>query len=136
MRAAVVHVMADAAVSVLVIAGLVLEQVFGWRWTDPVVGVLGSVVIAVWAWGLLRDTGAILLDMNPDRRLAERIRRTIEGCGDRVVDLHLWRLGPGHLGAIVAVRTRGGNDGGYYRARLKRFSAISHLTVEVVRDAA
>jgi cation diffusion facilitator family transporter len=136
MRAAVVHVMADAAVSVLVIAGLVLEQIFGWRWTDPVVGVLGAMVIAVWAFGLLRDTGAILLDMNPDRRLADRIRQTIERGGDRVVDLHLWRLGPGHLGAILAVRTEGPNDGGYYRARLQRFSAISHLTVEVLRDAA
>jgi cation diffusion facilitator family transporter len=136
MRAALVHVAADAAVSVLVIAGLVLGQMFGWRWTDPVVGVLGAVVIAVWALGLVRDTGAILLDMNPDRRLAERIRQTIEGGGDRVVDLHLWRLGPGHLGAILAVRTRGPNDGGYYRAQLKCFSAISHLTVEVLRDAA
>jgi cation diffusion facilitator family transporter len=134
MRAAVVHVMADAAVSVLVIAGLVLEQIFGWRWTDPVVGVLGAVVIAVWSWGLLRDTGAILLDMNPDRRLAERIRQAIERGGDRVVDLHLWRLGPGHLGAILAIRTQGLNDCGHYRARLQRFSAISHLTIEVLRE--
>ena len=136
MRAAVVHVAADAAVSVLVIAGLVLEKLFGWSWTDPVVGVLGAVVIAVWAWGLLRDTGAILLDMNPDRRLAERIRQTIEGGGDRVVDLHLWRLGPGHLGAILAIRTEGAHECGHYRARLQRFSAISHLTIEVLRDAA
>ena len=135
MRAALVHVAADAAVSVLVIASLVLGLLFGWRWTDPVVGVLGAVLIVVWALGLLRDTGAILIDMNPDRRLAERIRQTIERGGDRVVDLHLWRLGPGHLGAILAVRTQGANDGGHYRARLKRFSAISHLTVEVLRDA-
>jgi cation diffusion facilitator family transporter len=137
MRAAVVHVMADAAVSVLVIAGLVLGRMFHWSWADPVVGIVGAIVIAVWALGLMRDTGAILLDMNPDRRLAERIRKAIEGGGDdRVVDLHLWRLGPGHLGAILSVRTSRAHDCSHYRARLQAFPSISHLTVEVKRDAA
>jgi cation diffusion facilitator family transporter len=136
MRAAVVHVMADAAVSVLVIAGLIVSQIFQWPYADPIVGIVGAVVIAVWSFGLLRDTGAILLDMNPDRGLAERIRQDIEGCGDRVADLHLWRLGPGHLGAILAVRTGQARDCGYYRTRLGAFPTISHLTVEVLRDAA
>ncbi|HEX7759902.1 MAG TPA: CDF family Co(II)/Ni(II) efflux transporter DmeF [Caulobacteraceae bacterium] len=136
MRAAVVHVMADAAVSVLVIAGLVLAKAFGWLWMDPLAGLVGALVIASWSYGLIRDTGAILLDMNPDRRLAGQLRQVVEGCGDAVADLHLWRLGPGHLGAIVCVATEGIRDSAFYRARLERFPTLSHLTVEVTRIAA
>ena len=132
MRAAVVHVLADAAVSVLVIVGLVLARAFGWLWMDPLAGIVGACVIASWSWGLVRDTGAILLDMVPDRRVADRVRQAIEAEGDRVADLHLWRLGPGHLGAIVSVATTSEQRGpGFYRARLARFPALSHVTVEV-----
>jgi cation diffusion facilitator family transporter len=134
MRAAIVHVIADAAVSVLVIAGLVLALLLGWAWMDPVVGLVGAVVIAAWAWRLIRDTGAILLDMNPDRGMAERMRATIETDGDRLTDLHLWRLGPGHLGAIVSVSTVRQREPDYYRSLLSRFHALSHLTVQVQRQ--
>ena len=103
MRAAVIHVIADAAVSVLVIVGLLLARIFGWLWMDPLAGIIGSLVIASWSYGLIRDTGAILLDMNPDRRMASNLRQAIESGGDQLTDLHLWRLGPGHLGAIVSV---------------------------------
>ena len=106
MRAAVVHVMADAAVSVLVIVGLLLARAFGWLWMDPLAGFIGALVIANWSVGLLRDTGGILLDRTPDPRMAEKVRDIIEAEGDRVTDLHLWRLGPGHLGAIVCDRHR------------------------------
>ena len=136
MRAALIHVMADAAVSVLVITGLVLARLFGWLWMDPLAGVVGAMVIASWSYGLVRDTGAILLDMNPDRRLAAQIRDLVEACGDRVADLHLWRLGPGHLGAIVCVATPASRDADYYRAKLARFPALSHLTLEVTKVAA
>ncbi len=105
MRAAVVHVMADAAVSVLVIVGLLLARAFGWLWMDPLAGLIGALVIANWSVGLLRDTGGILLDRTPDPRMAEKVRMAIESEGDQVTDLHLWRLGPGHLGAIVSVAT-------------------------------
>jgi cation diffusion facilitator family transporter len=105
MRAAIVHVLADAAVSVLVIVGLLFGRFFGWVWLDPFVGMCGAVVIAAWAYGLIRDTGAILLDMNPDLGMAERVRAVIESDGDRLTDLHLWRLGPGHLGAILSIST-------------------------------
>jgi cation diffusion facilitator family transporter len=131
MRAALVHVMADAAVSVLVIAGLVLALVFGWLWMDPLAGIVGACVIASWAYGLVRSTGAILLDMNPDRDMEQRLRKAIESEGDQLADLHLWRLGPGHLGVIVSVVTAEHRDPDYYRARLARFRALSHLTVEV-----
>ena len=133
MRAAVIHVVADAAVSVMVIVGLLLARSFGWLWMDPLAGVIGALVIASWSWGLVRDTGGILLDMVPDRRIADSVRQTVEAEGDRVADLHLWRLGPGHLGAILSVDTAQARDADFYRARLARFSTLSHLTVEVQR---
>ena len=131
MRAAVVHVMADAAVSVLVIAGLLLARAFGWLWMDPLAGFIGALVIANWSVGLLRDTGGILLDRTPDPRMAEKVRKLIEAEGDQVTDLHLWRLGPGHLGAIVCVATTGKREAAHYRQRLARFADLSHVTVEV-----
>ena len=131
MRAAIVHVMADAAVSVLVIAGLLLARAFGWLWMDPLAGFIGALVIANWSVGLLRDTGGILLDRTPDPRMAEKVRGLIEADGDRVTDLHLWRLGPGHLGAIVCVATTGERKAADYRQRLARFADLSHVTVEV-----
>jgi cation diffusion facilitator family transporter len=131
MRAAVVHVMADAAVSVLVIVGLLLARQFGWLWMDPLAGFIGSLVIASWSVGLLRDTGAILLDRMPDPGMAAKIRATIESEGDEVTDLHLWRLGPGHLGAIVSVVTSEPREAVHYRQRLAQFSDLSHVTIEV-----
>jgi cation diffusion facilitator family transporter len=135
MRAAIIHVMADAAVSVAVIAGLTLAWLFGWAWIDPMVGIVGALVIASWSVGLIRDTGAVLLDMNPDRAMADNVRRAIESDGDRVADLHLWRLGPGHLGAVVSVVTPTERCEADYRAKLARFRSLSHLTIEVRRAA-
>lgn len=131
MRAVIVHVLADAAVSVLVIAGLLFGRFLGWVWLDPVVGLLGAVVIAAWSYSLVRDTGSVLLDMTPDRGMAERMRALIETDGDRLNDLHLWRLGPGHLGAILCVTTQHRRGPDYYQALLSRFRALSHVTIEV-----
>lgn len=132
LRAAIVHVAADAAVSVAVIVGLLLARAFGWLWMDPLAGILGAFVIASWSYGLIRDTGSILLDMSPDKRVADGIRKTIEEDGDEVTDLHLWRLGPGHLGTIVSIatvqKTRGPE---HYRRLLAKFPTLSHVTVEV-----
>jgi cation diffusion facilitator family transporter len=135
MRAAVIHVVADAAVSVLVIMGLLLARAFGWLWMDPLAGITGACVIASWSFGLVRDTGAILLDRNPDKQMADNLRRAVESEGDKVADLHLWRLGPGHLGAIVSVVTRQARETDFYRTRLARFRSLSHLTIEVVRNS-
>jgi len=131
MRAAIVHVMADAAVSVLVIAGLVSARAFGWLWMDPLAGLVGALVIANWSVALIRDTGGILLDRMPDRSMADNIRSAVESEGDRVTDLHLWRLGPGHLGAIVCVATGTAREAAHYRKRLAGFADLSHVTVEV-----
>jgi cation diffusion facilitator family transporter len=132
-RAAIIHVLADTGVSLLVIVGLLLGRLFGWVWMDPVAGICGAVVIAAWSYGLIRDTGAILLDMNPDLNMGERMRAVLEVDGDRLTDLHLWRLGPGHLGAIVGVATTTLRGSDYYHRLLGRFSALSHVTVEVQR---
>ena len=134
MRAAVVHVLADAAVSVLVIAGLTLALLFRWSWMDPAVGFIGALVIAAWAYTLIRDTGAILLDMNPDRTMTERMRAVIETDGDRLTDLHVWRVGPGHLAAILSVETRQQRGPDYYQSQLRRFRSLSHVTVEVLQQ--
>jgi cation diffusion facilitator family transporter len=134
MRAAIVHVLADAAVSVLVIVGLSLALVFGWNWMDPAVGLIGAFVIAAWAYTLIRDTGGILLDMNPDRTMTERMRAVIETDGDRLADFHVWRVGPGHLAAILSIETRQQRGPDYYQSRLRRFSSLSHVTVEVLHQ--
>ncbi len=134
MRAAVVHVLADAAVSVLVIAGLTLALFFRWNWMDPAVGMIGAVVIAAWAYTLIRDTGAILLDMNPDRAMTERMRAVIETDGDRLTDFHVWRIGPGHLAAILSVETCQQRGPDYYQSQLRRFRSLSHVTIEVLHQ--
>lgn len=135
MRAAIIHVVADAAVSVLVIVGLLLARAFGWLWMDPLAGIIGACVIASWSYGLIRDTGAILLDRIPDGRLANDVRKLIESDGSTLADLHLWRLGPGHLAAIVSVCPTEGRTADYYRAKLARFRALSHITIEIHRPA-
>jgi Co/Zn/Cd efflux system component len=98
---------------------------------DPLAGLIGALVIANWSVGLLRDTGAILLDRTPDPRLAEKVRKLIESEGDQVTDLHLWRLGPGHLGAIVSIATSGAREAAHYRKRLAAFADLSHVTIEI-----
>jgi cation diffusion facilitator family transporter len=128
MRAAFVHVIADAAVSVLAILGLLAARFLGWTFMDPIMGIIGMLVIANWSYGLVRDTGAILLDMTPDRQMAASIRQEIETDGDQLTDLHLWRLGPGHLGAIVSIVTSQQRGPEFYRGR---FASLSHVTVEV-----
>ncbi len=133
LRAAVVHVMADAAVSILVIVGLLLARGFGWLWMDPLAGLVGAGVIVSWSIGLIRDAGAALLDMNPDARLTAALRAAIERDGDALVDLHLWRLGPGHLGAILAIESASGRDLADYRRAAMQVRRFSHLTIEVER---
>ncbi len=132
MRAAYVHVIADAAVSVLAIIGLLLAKSFGWLWMDPLAGIIGALVIANWSFGLIRDTGAILLDINPDNRLSNKVRKAVEVAGDKLLDLHIWRLGPGHFGAVLSIVTVVPQRGpAFYHAALGQFKGLSHISVEV-----
>jgi cation diffusion facilitator family transporter len=131
MRAAIVHVMADAAVSLMVILGLIAAKTLHWLWMDPLAGLIGALVIASWSLGLMRDTGAILLDMCPDNDLRQEIRAIVEAQGDQVVDLHLWRLGPGHLGAIVSIIARSNRSPDDYRFLFSHLLELSHLTIEI-----
>jgi len=132
-RSAFVHVLADGAVSFFVLVALVLARAFGWSFLDPLVGFLGAGVIAQWAFSLMRDTGAVLLDMTPDPQLARALQAAIEAEGDEIADFHLWRLGPGHLGAIVMVGTKSAREAADYHAKLAHIPGLSHLTVEVRR---
>jgi cation diffusion facilitator family transporter len=131
LRAAYVHVLADAATSVLAIAALLLAMHFGWTWADPLVGILVSLVIGSWAYGLIRDSGAVLLDVNADKNLETTIRERIETKGDRVTDLHLWQVGPGHRAAIISVISDNPLPPKTYKRRLGGLRGLSHLTVEV-----
>jgi cation diffusion facilitator family transporter len=133
LRAAYVHVLADAMTSVLAIVALLAGRFYGWVWLDPVMALVGVCVILSWSYGLLRSAGAVLLDMQPDRKLPGRIRTALEVGGDRVSDLHLWRLGPGHFGLIVAVVSDHPAEPAAYKRRLAGLSVLSHVTVEVHR---
>jgi cation diffusion facilitator family transporter len=124
-------VLADAAVSVLAILGLLTARFFGWVWMDPIMGIVGAVVIANWAHRLMRDAGRVLLDMAPDAGLTKRIRARLEAQGDTVSDLHIWRIGPGHLGAVISVATSRQQSPADYKDRLASFAELSHVTVEV-----
>jgi cation diffusion facilitator family transporter len=133
LRAAYVHVLADAMTSVLAIVALLAGRFYGWVWLDPVMALVGVCVILSWSYGLLRSAGAVLLDMQPHRKLPGRIRTALEVGGDRVSDLHLWRLGPGHFGLIVAVVSDHPAEPAAYKRRLAGLSVLSHVTVEVHR---
>jgi cation diffusion facilitator family transporter len=131
LRAAYVHVLADAATSVLAIVGLLLGWAYGWNFMDPMMGIVGALVIANWSYGLLRRAGGVLLDMTPDEHLATAIRETLEAGEDRVADLHLWRLGPGHFGAIVSLVSHNPEPPAAYKRRLASLAGLSHVTIEV-----
>lgn len=132
LRAAYLHVLADALTSVLAIAALALGSLYGWVWLDPVMGIVGALVIARWSWGLVRDAGAVLLDYIPEGEdLPDEIREAIESDGDRITDLHVWQVGPGHHAAIVSIATEAPLPLEAYRAKLAHIHDLSHLTVEV-----
>lgn len=132
LRAAYLHVLADALTSVLAIVALIAGSLYGWIWLDPLMGIVGALVIAKWSWGLMRDTGATMLDYRGHHDpLEKKIRQVIATEGDQVTDLHVWQLGPGHHAAIVAVVTEDRREPAIYRERLIKAVGLSHVTVEV-----
>jgi cation diffusion facilitator family transporter len=131
LRGAYLHVLADALTSILAIVALLAGRFYGWVFMDPLMGIAGAVVIAHWSVGLLRSSGSVLIDAVPDARLPRRIKQLLELSSDRVADLHLWRLGPGHFGVIASVVSDRPQPPEAYKARLAKLPALSHVTVEV-----
>jgi cation diffusion facilitator family transporter len=134
MRAAYVHVLADAVTSVLAIVALIGGLLFGFGWLDPVMGLVGAALVTVWAWGLLRDSSRILLDAEMDSPVVAEIREVIER-GEvpaRIVDLHVWRVGRAKYSVVLTVRTDSGRDGEYFRRALCVHDELAHVTVEVI----
>jgi cation diffusion facilitator family transporter len=133
LRAAYVHVVADAAVSVLAVIGLGAGRLLGWVWMDPAMGLIGMLVILNWSWSLMRQSGAVLLDMRPEE-IARAIKTRLEAQGgDRIADLHLWRVGPGHHAAVVSIVCDRPEPPAAYKARLADLPGLSHVTIEVQR---
>ena len=133
LRAAYFHVLADALTSVLAIAGLLAGSLYGWVWMDPLMGIVGAVVIARWSFGLLRESGAVLLDVTTDADLPPAIRAALEKDGSRVSDLHVWRVGPGHNAAVLSVVSHDPQPADDYKSRLAHLTSLCHVTVEVHR---
>ena len=133
MRAAYIHVLADAMTSVLAIVALGAGRLYGWSFLDPVMGLVGTIVIASWSVSLLRSAGAVLVDAVPDDRLQATVRRRLEIDGDKLCDLHLWRLGPGHTAVIASIVSDAPQAPDAYKARLRGVPGLSHVTIEVHR---
>ena len=131
LRGAYLHVVADALTSLLAIVALLAGWLYGWNWMDPIVGIVGALVILRWSIGLIRTAGAVLLDAVPDRGIAREIAARLETGGDRLADLHLWRLGPGHLGLVATIVSDHPQAPDSYKSRLADLSGLSHVTVEV-----
>jgi cation diffusion facilitator family transporter len=135
LRSAYLHVLADAATSVFAIIALVGGMLWGARWLDPIMGIVGSILVTVWAIGLLRDTGKVLLDAEMDAPVVEEVREVIAECDPTAIitDLHVWRVGKGKFACVLSVVTRADVDDDYFRDQLAIHSELAHVTVEVKR---
>ncbi|MCQ8105182.1 CDF family Co(II)/Ni(II) efflux transporter DmeF [Methylomonas sp. SURF-2] len=132
LRAAYLHVMADAMTSVLAIVALLAGKYYGWSWLDAVMGFVGAVVILLWAWGLIKETSPVLLDQGIDGHYLRAIQDTLEEDGDcRVSDIHIWRVSPSHYAAIIGLVTQSPKSPAYYKNLLADFAHLNHITVEV-----
>jgi cation diffusion facilitator family transporter len=132
LRAAYLHVLADALTSVLAIAALLLGRVYGWLWADPAMGVIGALVIAQWSWGLIRGTGNILLDAPPEgMEIQQEIRDALHPEKCRINDLHVWQVGPGHFAAIISLSSEKPDSPAHYKVKLAHIHELSHITVEI-----
>lgn len=134
LRAAYFHVIADALTSVMAIGALLTGKYLGWVWMDPLMGIVGAGIIARWSFTLIRDTARVLLDGDVEPETAERLRSCIERHADnRVVDLHLWRVGPQQLCGIISLVTHEPLPPEHYKQLLEGVTDLSHITVEVNR---
>jgi cation diffusion facilitator family transporter len=134
LRAAYLHVVADAMTSVLAILALLGGAYLGWTALDPLVGIVAGAVILRWSWSLCRGSARVLLDAVPYGDLDERVRSTLEAIDDvRVADLHTWDLGPGRRGCVVSIYTSVPRPTAFYREKIQQLAPFAHLTVEIHR---
>ena len=132
LRAAYMHVLADALTSVLAIVALLFGKAFGWVWMDAAMGLVGAVVISRWSLGLLKETSSVLLDNTASTKVMREVRETIEADADnRVTDLHVWRVGAKHHATIISLATHQPQGPEHYKNILRGISSLSHITVEV-----
>lgn len=133
-EAAYAHVLADALTSVFAILALTAGLFWGLNWMDPAMGVLGALIIAKWSMSLMKSSGRVLLDATPTGAAAAAVRKAIESDGDaRVADLHIWRIAPGQLAAVLTVVARMPQSAMHYKSRLSGITGLSHTTIEVER---
>lgn len=134
LKAAYFHVLADALTSVLAIVALLFGSLFGWWALDPAMGIVGALVITRWAWGLLKESSAILLDAGVKREVREEIKDLVEADADnRVTDIHVWKVGPHHLAALLTLVTHYPRSSGEYKKLLAGFDQLKHITIEVIK---
>lgn len=132
LRSAYLHVIADAATSVLAIIALAGGWLYGWSWLDPAMGIVGAILVAIWAKGLIRDTAKVLLDREMDHPVVGDIRETVEQGSTRIVDLHVWRVGKRSYACAMTVLAReAGEDAAAIRSRLGEHKEVAHATIEV-----
>ncbi len=131
-EAAYAHVLADALTSVFAIVALTAGLFWGLNWMDPAMGVVGALVIARWSWSLMKSSGRVLLDATPTAATERAVRKAIESDGEtEIADLHVWRIAPGQLAAVITVVSRTPQPAAHYKARLAGIAGLSHTTVEV-----
>lgn len=134
LKAAYIHVIADALTSVLAIGALTLGKYYGWLWLDPSMGIVGAMIITRWAYSLVKETSPILLDESIDAEYSKAVKDKIESDADnRIADLHIWRVAPNHFAAIISVVTHHPKSPEYYKNLLHSFHKLSHITVEVTQ---
>ncbi len=134
LKAAYYHVLADAFTSILAIVALLCGKYFNWTWMDPIMGIVGAIIISRWAYGLIRQTAPILLDESIDQDYQKSICKAIEDDGEnKVFDCHIWKVGPGHYAIILAIVTHNPKEPSYYRDLLTDYKKLSHITIEVNR---
>ena len=134
LKAAYFHVLADALTSVLAIFALLFGSLFGWWALDPLIGIVGALVITRWAWGLLKESSAILLDAGVKSEVRDEIREIIEADADnRITDLHVWKIGPQHLAVLLTIVTHHPRSASTYKQLLADLNQIKHLSIEVIK---